>query len=203
MSQSAHTPPNAPVASKQSWRHWAKRVREQQHTQPELTTSIISNLQEHPAYQNATHVLIYLAFKQELNLSRLWQNEPNKQFYATRTHIHNKTLSVHALDTPLEKHPLGFLQPVASAPVIQPEHLDMVLVPGLCFDYRGFRLGYGGGFYDRFLPLLRPDAIRVGVSTRALLVPKLPTEPHDCQVQFVVTEHHMHTCSTRDATQLQ
>jgi 5-formyltetrahydrofolate cyclo-ligase len=62
------------------------------------------------------------------------------------------------------------------------------LVPGLAFSPAGERLGQGGGYYDRFLPRLRPDCLTVGVVASALLVMALPTDPWDCRVSLVVTE---------------
>jgi len=68
------------------------------------------------------------------------------------------------------------------------EQIDGVLVPGVAFDRRGYRLGYGGGFYDRLLPRLRPDCRVVGVAFAAQVVDELPAEAHDQRVAAVVTE---------------
>ncbi|MFA6108936.1 MAG: 5-formyltetrahydrofolate cyclo-ligase [Candidatus Latescibacterota bacterium] len=64
--------------------------------------------------------------------------------------------------------------------------IDLVLVPGLAFDPRGRRLGFGGGYYDRFLGKLR--AVKVGITYRCLLLPEVPEEPHDVRMDLVVTE---------------
>lgn len=66
------------------------------------------------------------------------------------------------------------------------EAIDLVLVPGLAFDRRGYRLGYGGGFYDRLLPRLR--AVRLGLAFAAQIVDCLPSEAHDVRMTAVVTE---------------
>ena len=60
------------------------------------------------------------------------------------------------------------------------------LLPALAFDTRGVRLGYGGGFYDRLLPGFR--GLTVGVIQGALIVPRLPTDPHDCPVAWLLSE---------------
>lgn len=64
--------------------------------------------------------------------------------------------------------------------------IDLVLVPGLAFDPQGRRLGFGGGYYDRFLG--RVQATKVGITYRCLLLPEVPEEPHDVRMDLVVTE---------------
>jgi 5-formyltetrahydrofolate cyclo-ligase len=67
------------------------------------------------------------------------------------------------------------------------ESIDAVIVPGVAFDPQGRRLGYGGGFYDRLLPRLRDDCLRVGVAYDEQLVDELPVAEHDAHVHAVVT----------------
>lgn len=69
--------------------------------------------------------------------------------------------------------------------------LDVVVVPGLCFDARGHRLGYGAGYYDRFLSTLRPDALRVGVAFDAQVIDHVPNEAHDERVDLLLTEERV------------
>jgi len=80
----------------------------------------------------------------------------------------------------------GIPEPVG--PELDPTTIDLVIVPGLAFDAQGHRIGYGAGYYDRFLPLLRPDATTIGVCFAAQLGADLPVEPHDVAVRSVVTE---------------
>jgi 5-formyltetrahydrofolate cyclo-ligase len=83
----------------------------------------------------------------------------------------------------LEAWPLG-----GSAEPLPAAALDAVLVPGLAFDAAGRRLGRGGGHYDRLLPRLRPDCLRVGLSFEGQLLAGVPVEIHDQAVGAVVTE---------------
>jgi 5-formyltetrahydrofolate cyclo-ligase len=69
-----------------------------------------------------------------------------------------------------------------------PISVDLVVVPGLAFTAAGDRLGQGGGWYDRFLPGLRPDALRIGVGFVEQLVDELPHEPHDVAMHRVITD---------------
>jgi len=71
--------------------------------------------------------------------------------------------------------------------------LEAVVLPGLAFDRRGHRLGYGQGFYDRFL-LEAPHALRVGFVPQDLIVPELPTDPWDLPAHYLVSEQGVTPC---------
>jgi 5-formyltetrahydrofolate cyclo-ligase len=72
--------------------------------------------------------------------------------------------------------------------------VDAILVPALCFDARGFRIGYGGGYYDRLLPSL-PRARRIGVCYDHELLGELPVTRGDESVHAVVTDARVQTCA--------
>ena len=97
-------------------------------------------------------------------------------------------LTVHPFGSVREVHRLGFSQPIAGSPEIDPADIDVVLLPGLAFDRAGVRLGRGGGHYDRLLPRLRPDCPLVGVAPEAVVVDRLPQEDHDVLVTHLAIE---------------
>lgn len=73
--------------------------------------------------------------------------------------------------------------------VLAPAAIEAVIVPGSVFDSRGGRLGYGGGFYDRFLAREAPQALRIGLAFALQLVPgELPLAEHDQRLDYLVTE---------------
>jgi len=73
-----------------------------------------------------------------------------------------------------------------SGPVLTPERGDVLLVPALCYDRQNYRLGQGGGYYDRYLTAC--PARSVGLGRAALLQERLPAEPHDVPVDLVITD---------------
>lgn len=91
----------------------------------------------------------------------------------------------HELD--LVPGPFGLAQPSEFAPRMQPRDADAILLPGIAFDERGTRLGYGGGYFDRLLPTCRPDAVRIGIGFDEQLLTEIPAEEHDERVSIVVT----------------
>lgn len=66
--------------------------------------------------------------------------------------------------------------------------LDIVIVPAVAYDNDCYRLGYGGGFYDRFLENLRSDAKTIGIAFDLQIFDEVPKEDHDAQLDFIVTE---------------
>jgi len=88
---------------------------------------------------------------------------------------------------PLAADALGVPAPVADAPEVTP---DAVVCPLLAFDRAGGRLGFGGGYYDRTLALLkgRGPLVAVGFAYAVQEVPSVPVEPHDARLDWIVTE---------------
>jgi 5,10-methenyltetrahydrofolate synthetase len=129
-------------------------------------------------------VLLYLPLSDEPDLGSI----EGPELYVTRTPDNGGPLTVHRLGGSLEKHRLGFEQPLTSEPEIDPSTIDMALVPGLAFDRYGHRLGRGSGYFDRLLPKLADGALRVGVAPRVVVVDRLPSEAHDVAMTHLVTE---------------
>lgn len=90
---------------------------------------------------------------------------------------------------PLVTSRFGIAEPPSESPRVRPHH---ALVPLLAFDDEGYRLGYGGGFYDRTLTMLRADGtgplLAIGVGLEAQRRPALPREPFDERLDWLVTD---------------
>ena len=89
--------------------------------------------------------------------------------------------------TQLEPGPLRTRHPVAGSPKMVP---DLLIIPMLAFDVEGYRIGWGGGFYDRTLVKLRAkkEVIAIGAAFAAQQVDKIPRDHHDARLDWVVTE---------------
>jgi 5-formyltetrahydrofolate cyclo-ligase len=68
------------------------------------------------------------------------------------------------------------------------ENIDLVIVPGIAFDEEGSRIGYGGGFYDRFIQLLGHGVPLLSIAFELQVIPKIPSENHDLPVDKIITE---------------
>ena len=82
----------------------------------------------------------------------------------------------------------GLLTSWPDAPTLDVKDLDLVIVPAVAYSEDCYRLGYGGGYYDRFIERLRDDAVTVGIAFDLQIFPEVPKEPHDAQLDYIVTE---------------
>jgi 5-formyltetrahydrofolate cyclo-ligase len=89
-------------------------------------------------------------------------------------------------DRPLVSVSFGISEPGEDCPLIAREAINLVLVPAVCYDRRGYRLGFGGGYYDRWLAGF--SGVTVGLCREAVLQEAVPTEAHDARVDLLLTE---------------
>lgn len=92
---------------------------------------------------------------------------------------------------PLAPNAYGLPEPTGGE-AVSPETLDLVLVPLLAFDRRGQRVGYGGGFYDRFLAQCRPDALKLGLSWFEPVDEISDADAHDVPLDACLTPRALH-----------
>ena len=83
--------------------------------------------------------------------------------------------------------------PKPECPLVSPEQIDLVLVPGVAFDKSGARIGMGAGYYDRYLSSV-PNAVLAGVAWGFQVLEDIPCEPHDVSVRYLVTEDGIYDC---------
>lgn len=150
-----------------------------------------------PAYQQAQTILFYLSTRNEIDTAPLirtaWQQDkkvivpvcqPNKNLSLSQL-LSLEELGTGKWNIPEPKK--EFLRPIS------PQEVDLVIVPGLAFDEEGYRLGYGAGYYDRFLTKLSPECIKLALAYEFQLISKVPREPHDIPVDMILTEQRVIT----------
>lgn len=95
----------------------------------------------------------------------------------------------------LEPRTWGILEPKPDRLYpIDPKEIDLIIIPGVAFDEQGNRLGYGAGYYDRFLPRLRADVLKIAPAYDLQIVPTVYKGEHDQPVDIVVTETRFLIC---------
>ncbi len=89
-------------------------------------------------------------------------------------------------DRPLVQVSFGISEPGEDCRLLPQEEIEVALVPAVCYDRLGYRLGFGGGYYDRWLKDF--TGFRVGLCREWVLQDRVPTEPHDARVDVLLTE---------------
>ncbi len=182
------------------------RLREWARAQPAPmaaeSDSVVEGLALWLAAQPSSGVLVYSSMPAEIPVERVVDRLVDRhRFYLTRTPPAGP-LTVHYFSTPREVHGFGYLQPVAGSPLAPYGEIDVVLVPGLCFDRMGDRIGWGKGYYDQLLSEMPSDVARVGVTLERLLVDDVPTEAHDQRMTHLATDDGVRRIELRSVEDL-
>ena len=150
--------------------------------------SIRQSIPSLPCWQDARVVAAYAALPGEPDLRPLdWIGE--KTVLLPR--VDGEDLVFHAVRdaNQLKLGAFGVMEPdPEKCPAFDPREAEIVFVPGLAFTAEGQRLGRGRGFYDRLLATLPPEILRVGVCFAQQIVTELPSEPHDEEVDVVISQ---------------
>ena len=161
----------------------------------EASRLVCKHIQNWRIFHNSKTIITYMAMGNEVDLSPLLSRHPQKAWGIPRVQKEGR-MTFHIYDPEnLICHPYGMLEPDSDCAIIHPENVHLTLVPGLAFDLKGWRLGYGGGFYDRFLSDYKGSF--AGITYQSLLKPQIPHGVHDIPVQFVITENGIFPTSPR------
>ena len=137
-------------------------------------------------------VMLYLNMRSEVETTVLLEGLLNSGKQVCAPVVDTEQLEliprrIQNLKTELVRHPYGMLEPGEACSIFPIEHLQLIVVPGIAFDRNGYRLGYGKGFYDRFLTKC-PDAVAIGLAYRIQLVEDTFPQAWDVPVQHIFTE---------------
>ncbi len=163
---------------------------------------IQTRLLEQQIIRDAKHLFIYVHFRTEVETLALIAHclaKGKTVSVPVTLRQESRLLAVQITDpaTQLEPGCFGIPEPteeqIARA-IIDPTEIDAVLVPGSVFDPQGGRLGYGGGYYDRFLTQDAPQARRIGLAYAVQMVEQVPMEAHDQYMDMIITEQQAYAC---------
>lgn len=166
----------------------------------EKSAKVAERVKSLPEFQKADLVMFYIDFRKEVATGELIKYclEHGKRVVIPITDTKNIRLIPSELrDFPgdLTAGTWGILEPKPDCvrPVESGE-IDFIIVPGVSFDDKGNRLGYGGGFYDRFLPQTKPGATFAALAFELQIREDVCPEAHDFPVHYVITEDRTIRC---------
>ncbi len=172
----------------------------------EKSAAITEKILSLPGMDSWKTLFVYVNFRSEVETLQLIQRclEQGKQVVVPLVDPTQSTmiaLQVTDLEQDLQPGYFDIPEPdPAKTSRVEGKEIDAVILPGSVFDTEGGRLGYGGGYYDRFLVNDAPQACRIGLAFEMQLVGAVPLEPHDQRLDYLVTEKRTITTtpSTKD-----
>jgi 5-formyltetrahydrofolate cyclo-ligase len=155
----------------------------------EAAERLAERMFEVPAVRAARTVLSFSSFGSEVPTEAIARRLRGQETRVLLPYLEEREIQAAAVvaGDPLVATTYGPMEPAARIPV-DPQEVEVVLVPGLAFDRRGYRVGYGGGHYDRFLTRLQTQTLRIGIAFDGQIVPSVPHGPEDEPVDLVVTD---------------
>lgn len=155
--------------------------------------AIAQNIISMPEFLSAPRVFTYISIGREVDTREIIEHclKIGKTL-ALPFNFENGVMSFSLLDRPVDELQLGIFGipvPAETSAKLIPEKGDIILVPALCYDENFYRLGHGGGYYDRYLSTFR--AFSVGLCREKQLLPCVPTDEFDMRVDCIVTEKGM------------
>ncbi|MNB80783.1 5-formyltetrahydrofolate cyclo-ligase family protein [compost metagenome] len=160
----------------------------------------------------AETVMAYAPIRSELDVRPLIENcwQRGRSVILPRVHSDTGMLSLHVVSSwhELIQGTYGISEPAADSPELDEDvRPAIIFVPGLAFDLRGGRLGYGRGYYDRLLAHRmagngggtgEASTVWIGLAYAAQLIPEVPMEAHDAFMDFLITEDGIVDCRLRE-----
>lgn len=156
----------------------------------EYSRLICKSCEELLEFCEAECVLLYCAKGSEADIQALFEFAlENKKTVAFPRCIDRENMAFHSVKSlsELEVGSFGIKEPPSHAPLCHPVGERVIcFVPALAYDLDGYRLGYGGGYFDRFLSDF--SGTSVGVTFDACLTERLPRDEHDIKTDYIITE---------------
>ena len=169
----------------------------------EKSSKIKENLYSLEEFKKAKNILFYVSFNDEVDtheiIKELLANK-EKNIIVPYVVKNNPILQLSEIKNfnELEPKTWGILEPKDEfIRKFDIENVDLVIIPGIVFDQNGHRIGYGYGYYDRFLKKLDKNVVKIGFGFEFQIVDKIPEEKHDVPVDIMVTEKRVINCNEK------
>ncbi len=161
-----------------------------------LSNKVFFNLKGIPEYSRAKSLMVYLDYKNEVETKEIIEDVLRQNKNAIIPISKPDTLELHLSNLisiqDLEVSTYGILEPKKDKIfTVLPEIIDIVIVPGVVFDKNGYRIGYGKGYYDRFLSSLDHKFIAIGICYDFQLIDEVPKDIYDYQLDYIVTDERI------------
>lgn len=161
---------------------------------------VIENLSSLKEFKEAKNILFYVSCKNEVDTQEVIQElleKKEKNIIVPYTIKNKPKIFLSELKDFIELEPktFGILEPKEKyIREFNNDKLDLVIVPAIVFAKNGHRIGYGYGYYDRFLKTIKKEIVKVGLAFDFQLIDEIPEEKHDVPLNIIVTEKEIIKC---------
>lgn len=145
----------------------------------------------HKRFKEAENIFLFVSYKSEINTKGIIRNalENNKNVFVPK--VNGKVMDLYKINSldDLEIGFMGILEPKKDCEKFDDHDLHFILMPGLAFDNEGGRIGYGGGYYDKFLSSLDDHSKipKVAIAYDFQIISKIPMTKLDIRVDEIIT----------------
>lgn len=171
---------------KQSLRQYAKNVRNIANSS-QISTLICENIRKTQEFKNAKNIMIYYPFGSEINILELLK-DTSKNWILPKVTGDNLDVYFYSQGDILSENQWKIPEPCLENKKTDKKVIDMVILPGLCADKKGYRIGYGLGFYDRFLRFVPRRCVKLIPVVSELFLDEVPKDLWDESLDIVITE---------------
>lgn len=160
-------------------------------------SEIIKKLLSSETYQKASVIFIFVSMGEEVDTHKLIKIALEQGKRVCVPKVISRAEGMAAVEISgfedLDKGILGILEPMSLDRKVKPEEINCIFLPGLAFDKQGGRIGYGGGYYDRFLQLVPGTVKRIALAYDFQVLEYIPMSSWDQRVHGIITEKTMYT----------
>ena len=165
-----------------------------------LTEAVMKSLKDTIYYKNAKTIMTFISFGSEIDTHKFIKSgiKEGKTIVVPVTFHENRVMKPsRVLDfDEFEPGYFNILTPKEEfIRYIDPSEIDLIIVPGAVFDRDGYRVGYGGGYYDRFLSKIDKSVPKIAIAFDLQIVEQVPREDFDIPVDFIITEKEIIKCN--------
>lgn len=156
----------------------------------EKSRAITKTLINSDLFKKQSTVMLYMDFRNEVKTDRLIEFILKEhRLVLPKVNMKTMTMTLHWIKdiSQLIRSDYGILEPTDEHQV-EPHEIDLILAPGVAFDIQGYRLGYGGGFYDRLLEKKNRCTMVIALAFDCQVTESVPKEDHDFQMDGIITE---------------
>lgn len=155
--------------------------------------SIASELLKLDIVNQVKNIASFVDFRNEVSTDAInkWILSSGKSLYLPLIDMKSRTMTFYGIKdlNELVRSSYGIMEPNPSVhEMVDPQRIELFITPGIAFDPNGYRLGYGGGFYDHLFAGIGTEIPRIGLAFDLQCVSELPLEPFDMRITHLVTE---------------